>query len=72
MTALRGLDGVGRMYAVVCASCGTDHRPRRRPRAASDARYLARKDGWRVTASKAKRKTHPDLCPDCRTKENHV
>ena len=71
MTALRGLDGVGRMYAVVCASCGIDHRSRLTPRTASDARHLARKDGWRAPTSKAKR-GRGDLCPDCRTKEHHA
>ncbi|HLU96219.1 MAG TPA: hypothetical protein VKZ89_05205 [Thermobifida alba] len=70
MTAVRDHDQGGRRYRVVCAGCGTAHTPPLVPRTASDARLLARRDGWRAPTAKKKRRTQTDQCPTCKQKEN--
>lgn len=55
---------VERIYVVVCDKCSKPHVTPLRVRTASDARYLARKDGWRAP-HKAENMTV--LCPVCRT-----
>lgn len=69
MTAVRDHDQDGRRYRVVCTGCGTAHVPPLVPRTASDARLLARRDGWRAPTSKSKRRTQTDQCPTCKQKE---
>ena len=54
---------------ITCSRCGTTHACPLSARCASDARHLARRDGWRVHNAPRRREKSPDLCPDCR-KEN--
>lgn len=61
----------GRLYRLRCDQCGATHTPALATRTASDARHLARADGWRASSSKRKRPTHAQLCPMCRPPRPH-